>query len=122
MSSRLSTSNPVDPPDLSSRDTIRHLVPLWWEQRRLVGFGLVGAFVFTGLTITIPILIQHTIDDAIDAKDHQLLVPLLAAIVGVATLRMAIGFLRRYATARVGIAVEALLRNLLYDACLRSPR
>ena len=118
----MSTPNPVDPPDLSSRDTIRHLVPLWWEQRRLVGFGLVCAFVFTGLTLTIPILIQHTIDGAIDAKDHHLLVPYLAAIVGVATLRLGVGFLRRYATARVGIAVEARLRSLLYDGYLRYPR
>src|SRR5262249_52027957 len=121
-SRRVSTSNPVDPPDLSSRETIRHLIPLWWEQRRLVGFGLACAFVFTGLTITIPILIQHTIDDAIDAADHHLLVPFLAAIVSVATLRMGVGFLRRYATARVGIAVEARLRSMLYDAYLRYPR
>jgi ABC-type multidrug transport system fused ATPase/permease subunit len=118
----VSTPNPVDPPDLSSRDTIRHLVPLWWEQRRLVGFGLVCAFVFTGLTLTIPILIQHTIDGAIDATNHRLLIPYLAAIVGVATLRLGVGFLRRYATARVGIAVEARLRSLLYDGYLRYPR
>ena len=118
----MSTPNSVDPPDLSSRETIRHLVPLWWEQRRLAGFGLACAFVFTGLTLTIPILIQHTIDDAIDAPDHHLLVPLLAAIVGVATVRLGVGFLRRYATARVGIAVEARLRSLLYGGYLRYPR
>jgi len=118
----VSTPNPVDPPDLTSRETIRHLVPLWWEQRRLVAFGLVCAFVFTGLTITIPILIQHTIDDAIDAPDQHLLIPFLAAIIGVATLRLGVGFLRRYATARIGIAVEARLRSLLYDGYLRFPR
>jgi len=118
----VSTPNPVDPPDLSSRQTVRHLIPLWWEQRRLVAFGLACALAFTGLTLTIPILIQHTIDDAIDAPDHHLLVPFLGAIVGVAAVRFVVNFTRRYATARVGIAVEARLRGLLYDAYLRYPR
>jgi ABC-type multidrug transport system fused ATPase/permease subunit len=118
----VSTLSPVDPPDLSSRQTIRHLFPLWWEQRRLVGLGLVCALAFTGLTLTIPILIQHTIDDAIDAADHHLLLPLIGAIVGVATVRFAVNFTRRYATARVGVSVEARLRGLLYDAYLRYPR
>jgi ABC-type multidrug transport system fused ATPase/permease subunit len=112
----------VDPPDLSSTQTIRHLIPLWWEQRRLVGLGFACALAFTGLTLTVPILIQHTIDDAIDAPDHHLLVPLLGAIVAVAAVRFAVNFTRRYATARVGIAVEARLRGLLYDAYLRYPR
>ncbi len=112
----------VDPPDLSSAQTIRHLFPLWWEQRRLVGFGLVCALAFTSLTLTVPILIQHTIDDAIDAPDHHLLLPFLAAIVGVAVVRFAVNFLRRYATARVGIAVEARLRGMLYEAYLGYPR
>jgi ABC-type multidrug transport system fused ATPase/permease subunit len=116
------TPDPVDPPDLSTGQTIRHLLPLWWEQRRLVALGLACAFVFTGLTLTVPILIQRTIDDAIDAPDHHLLVPLLGAIVGVAVVRFGVNFTRRYATARVGIAVEARLRGLLYAAYLRYPR
>jgi ABC-type multidrug transport system fused ATPase/permease subunit len=98
------------------------LIPLWWEQRRLVALGLACAVAFTGLTLTVPILIQHTIDDAIDAPDHHLLLPLLGAIVGIAAIRFVVNFTRRYATARVGVAVEARLRGLLYDAYLRYPR
>ena len=48
--------------------------------------------------------------------------PFLAAIVVIAALRFAVNFTRRYATARVGIAVEARLRSMLYDAYLRYPR
>jgi ABC-type multidrug transport system fused ATPase/permease subunit len=118
----VSTVSPVDPPDLSSGQTVRHLFPLWWEQRRLVGLGLVCALAFTGLTLTIPILVQHVIDDAIDAPDHHLLLPLIGAIVGVAVVRFFVNFTRRYATARVGVSVEARLRGLLYDAYLRYPR
>jgi len=114
--------NTVDPPDLPLWQTVRHLYPLWWEQRRLVSVGLVCALAFTGLTLVIPILVQRTIDDAIDGPDQSLLVPFLAAIVVVAALRFGVNFTRRYATARVGIAVEARLRSKLYDAYLRYPR
>ena len=112
----------VDPPDLPLWQTARRLVPLWWEQRRLVSVGVVCALAFTGLTLVIPVLVQRTIDDAIDGPDHSLLVPYLAAIVVIAAIRFGVNFTRRYATARVGIAVEARLRSMLYDAYLRYPR
>ena len=112
----------VDPPDLTLWPTIRHLYPLWRAQWRLVAIGLACALVFTGLSLLIPILVQRTIDDAIDGGDRSLLVPYLAAIVVVAALRFGVNFTRRYATARIGITVEARLRSMLYDAYLRFPR
>ena len=112
----------VDPSDLTLWPTIRHLVPLWRAQWRLVSVGLACALVFTLLSLTIPILVQRTIDDAIDGGDRSLLVPYLAAIVVVASLRFVVNFTRRYATARIGITVEARLRSMLYDAYLRYPR
>ena len=60
----------VDPPDLKLWPTLRHLFPLWWAQWRLVAIGLTCALVFTGLSLAIPILIQRTIDNAIDGGDH----------------------------------------------------
>jgi ABC-type multidrug transport system fused ATPase/permease subunit len=114
--------NTVDPPDLPLWQTVRHLVPLWWAERRLVSLGLVCALAFTGLTLAIPIIVQRTIDDAIDGPDRSLLVPYLAAIVVIAALRFGVNFNRRYATARVGIAVEARMRSMLYEAYLRYPR
>jgi len=112
----------VDPPDLTLWPTIRHLYPLWRAQWRLVSVGLACALGFTLLSLLIPILVQRTIDNAIDGGDGSLLVPYLAAIVVVATLRFGINFTRRYATARIGITVEARLRSMLYDAYLRYPR
>ena len=41
----------VDPPDLGLRPTLLRLVPLWWEQRRLAGFGLLCALAFTALSM-----------------------------------------------------------------------
>jgi ABC-type multidrug transport system fused ATPase/permease subunit len=112
----------VDPSDLTLWPTIRHLFPLWRAQWRLVSVGLACALVFTLLSLLIPILVQRTIDDAIDGGDHSLLVPYLAAIVVVASLRFGVNFTRRYATARIGITVEARLRSMLYEAYLRYPR
>jgi ABC-type multidrug transport system fused ATPase/permease subunit len=114
--------NHVDPPDLALRPTLRRLFPLWWEQRRLVGIGLAFALGFTLLSITIPILIQRTIDEAIVGPHKGRLVPYLAAIVALAGLRFFVNFSRRFATARVGIAVEARLRGMLYHAYLYYPR
>ncbi len=112
----------VDPPDLTLWPTIRHLFPLWRAQWRLAAVGLSCAFVFTALSLLIPILVQRTIDNAIDGGDTSLLVPYLTAIVVVGTLRFGINFTRRYATARIGVTIEARLRAKLYDAYLRFPR
>jgi ABC-type multidrug transport system fused ATPase/permease subunit len=113
---------PVDPPDLGLWPTLRNLFPLWRAQWRLVGLALVCALAVTGLSLTIPILISKTIDDAIDAGDRSRLLPYLGAIVAVAAVRFGVNFTRRFATARVGIAVEAKLRSMLYDAYTRFPR
>ncbi len=112
----------VDPPDLPLRPTLRRLFPLWWEQRRLVGLGLACALVFTGLSISIPLLVKYVIDDAINGPHGGRLLPYLGAILAIAAVRFGVNFTRRYATARVGIAVEARLRSLLYEAYVAYPR
>ena len=112
----------VDPPDLALWPTLRRLVPLWWEQRRLVAIGLTFALCFTALSITIPVLIQRVIDEAIVGPYDSRLLPYLGVILLLALLRFVVNFSRRFATARVGIAVEARLRGLLYHAYLTYPR
>src|SRR6187200_2476039 len=67
----------VEPTDLTLWPTIRHVYPLWRAQWRLVTVGLVCALAFTGLSLLIPIIVQRTIDDAIDGGDSSLLVPYL---------------------------------------------
>jgi len=112
----------VDPPDLRLWPTLRHLYPLWRAQWRLVLIGLFCALVFTGLSLMIPILIQRTIDNAIDGGDSALLLRYLGLITLIAALRFGFSFTRRYSTARIGIAIEARLRGMMYDAYLRFPR
>jgi ABC-type multidrug transport system fused ATPase/permease subunit len=114
----------VDPPDLGFVATARRLLGVWAQERRLVAIGLGCALVTTGLALAIPILIRHAIDNSI-APVHGNRAPLwpyLVAVIVLAIVRFGTNFTRRYATARVGIRVEAHLRELLYRAYLRFPR
>jgi ABC-type multidrug transport system fused ATPase/permease subunit len=113
--------NHVDPPDYPAWPTARRLLALWWRERRLGAVGLSCALVYSALSLTIPTLIQRAIDNAV-LHHRQPLWPYLAAIVGLAAARLAINFTRRYATARIGIRIEARMRELLYEAYLRFPR
>jgi ABC-type multidrug transport system fused ATPase/permease subunit len=83
--------------------------------------GLAYSFVYSGLSLVIPLLIARAIDRSIVAHEEPL-APLLVVIFALSLLRAGVNFLRRYATTRVGINVEARLRELLYEVYLRFPR
>jgi ATP-binding cassette, subfamily B, bacterial len=114
-------ANPVDPPDLGLLPTFRRLLRLWWAERRLGFRGLTLAFCYTLISIAIPLISQRAIDDAIVHHRHALW-PYVLAIVGLAAVRFGVNFARRFATARIGIRIEAKMRELLYTAYLRYPR
>src|SRR5579884_1974270 len=113
--------NPVDPPDLGPLPTFRRLLRLWRREWRLGVLALSLALVYTLVSTTIPILQQRAIDDAILTHRHALW-PYIALILGLALIRYACNFTRRYTTARIGIRIEARMRELLYQAYLRYPR
>ncbi len=105
--------------------TFRRLLRLWMEQWKLGIFGLGCSLVYTLISVAIPILIQRAIDNSIDTSHHQHRQPLwpyLAIIVALAAARAVVAVNRRYATARIGIRIEARMRELLYRAYLRYPR
>ena len=115
----------VDPPDLGFRATAVRLVRVWREQWRLVLVGLTCALATTGLSLAIAILIRHAIDSSIapaSGEERQRLWPYVLIVVVLSAIRFGTNFTRRYATARVGIRVEARMRELLYQAYLRFPR
>jgi ABC-type multidrug transport system fused ATPase/permease subunit len=114
--------NPVDPPDLPLPATIAHLYRLWRLHLRIALVGLALALAYTGLSLLIPLLVQRTVDDAIRGDMRGRLVPYLLAIVAAAIVQCYANFQRRYATARIGVGVEARLRSMLYAAYLRYPR
>ena len=114
----------VDPPDLGFKATAVRLLRVWREQWRLVAVGLTMALATTGLSLAIAILIRHAIDDSIApvSGERQHLWPYVLIVVVLSAIRFGTNFTRRYATARVGIRVEARMRELLYQAYLRFPR
>ena len=114
----------VDPPDLGFVATMARLLRVWREQWRLVVIGFVCAVATTGFALAIPILIRHAIDNSIApvSGPREQLWPYIAAITALSVFRFGANFTRRYATARVGIRVEARMRELLYQAYLRFPR
>jgi len=113
--------NPVDPPDLGPLPTFRRLLRLWWGERRLGVVGLGFALVYTLISTSIPLLLQRAIDRAI-VHHAEALWPYLLLILALGSARFLVNFLRRYATARIGIRIEARMRELLYQAYLRYPR
>ena len=114
----------VDPPDLGTIATAKRMARLWREQGRLVVIGLVCAFVYSGLSLLIPIVVRQAIDNSIapTSGHHEPLWPYLVAVILLAIARFFINFTRRYATSRTGIRVEWRMRELLYQAYLRYPR
>ncbi len=112
----------VEPPDYPLLPTFRRLLRLWREEWRLGTLGLSCAFVFTGMSIAMPVVMQRAIDHAVVPGKPGKLWPYLTLLIALATLRAGINFTRRYATARVGVRIEARMRELLFDAYLRFPR
>jgi len=112
----------VDPPDLPMWPTLRRLLTLWRGEWRSVALGLVCAFAYTALSLAIPTLLQRAIDNAIVPKDLSKLTPYVAAAFVLGLLRFCVNFIRRYATARIGVHIEARVRELLYSAYLDFPR
>src|SRR5215471_9782115 len=110
-----------DPPDYGLRPTTARLVQVWHEQRKLTALALVYALTYSVLSLVIPILVARTIDGSILQHDRPLW-PELALIAALAAVRSLINFMRRYATARVGVGVEARMRELLYASYLCFPR
>jgi ABC-type multidrug transport system fused ATPase/permease subunit len=113
--------NSVDPPDLGLLPTFGRLLRLWRAEWRLGALGLSLALVYTLISITIPLITQHAVDDAI-VTHRKPLWPYILTIVALAAVRFVGNFTRRFATARIGIRIEARMRELLYQAYLRYPR
>jgi ABC-type multidrug transport system fused ATPase/permease subunit len=114
--------NPFDPEDYPLRPTVRRLAHLWWGERRLVMLGLVCALGYTTITLSISVLMQRAIDHAIVPGHVGRLWPYVLTILVLGGARFWINFTRRYATARVGVRLEALLRRMLYEGYLGFPR
>src|ERR1044072_3351500 len=115
-----------DPPDYGLRLTARRLAGVWREQWRLTAIALLYALAYSCLSLAVPLPVARAVDGSVRGActpaDGRRLWRKLTALVVRAAVRSGVNFLRRYATARVGVGVEARMRELLYAAYLRFPR
>src|SRR5688572_14100586 len=93
------------------RGQLRRLLPLVKPHRR----WLVASLTFSALMIASqmawPKLLQRIIDDAIEAKAPNLLIPYALIAAGVASLGALTGFLRRRCSSQVSMGIEYDMRN-----------
>ena len=72
----------------------------------LVLVGLACALAYTGLTLTVSVLIQRAIDGSIVPGSTGALWPYIVAIMALGLARFWVNYTRRFATSRVGIRLE----------------
>src|SRR3954452_11117707 len=98
--------------------TLRRLMGFLRPYRKQLWGSLAFAWLAMGMTVLIPLLIGHTVDeikDGAQGQAHEALFPLAAAIVGAAILRLGLTLVRRLVAGKVSLAVEFDLRQRFYS-------
>ena len=114
--------DPLAPPDLSFGTTLRHLLSLWCER---VAAGVDRARLRARLHLRSRSRSRcHPARDRRRdrARDQRPLWPTSARSSALALIRFTVNFPRRYATARIGIAIEAGCASCSTTRYLRYPR
>jgi ABC-type multidrug transport system fused ATPase/permease subunit len=94
--------------------TFRRLFGFLRPYRRQLWGSLVFAWAAMGMTVLIPWLVGRTVD-AIRDRDQSELLPLAAAILAAALLRLGLTVVRRLVAGKVSLAVEFDLRQRFYS-------
>ena len=81
--------------------------------RRSVIWSLVFASAAMAITVVIPLLVGSAVN-AIEASDHDKLLPLALAIIGAGLVRLGLTVVRRLIAGRVSVDVEFDLRQRMY--------
>ena len=94
--------------------TYRRLMGFLRPYRKQLWWSLAFAWLAMGMTVLIPPLIGHTVNEIQDGNRDALL-PLAAAIVVAAILRVGLTVVRRLVAGKVSLAVEFDLRQRFYS-------
>ncbi len=97
--------------------TFRRLIGFLRPYRKQLWGSLAFAWAAMGMTVLIPLLIGHTVNeiqDGAQGQPHDSLLPLGVAIVGAAILRLGLTLVRRLVAGKVSLAVEFDLRQRFY--------
>ena len=90
------------------RRTLRRVIGFSRAHRRLIGIFLVGTVIDAGLVVVPPLLMQHLVDDGIQAGDVSIVVWLAVGIAAAAIADAGLGLFTGYLSSRIG-------EGLIYD-------
>jgi subfamily B ATP-binding cassette protein MsbA len=107
-----SSSRPVIPQLMR---LFRYLRPYWYKQTIALLFLLAG----TGSSLVVPLLIKRLIDDALPSANQELLVSLVAAMIGLHMFYVVCIFITDYFFLRVSNAIVFDLRRDMHDRLIR---
>ena len=79
-----------------------------------VAVTAISAVGLMACSVTLPYLTGRVIDDVLEGGDRSALAPLVWAVVGVVSVRMVFGVVRRWVSGQVSLAVEFDLRARLF--------
>jgi ATP-binding cassette subfamily B protein len=94
--------------------TLLRLLSFLRPYRAQVVLTAVSAAVLMACTAAIPWLTKVIIDDALGKHRRDLLVPLIAAVIGVGLVRMVFAAVRRWVSGQVSLGVEYDLRGRMF--------
>ncbi|MGH3623426.1 MAG: ABC transporter transmembrane domain-containing protein, partial [Sciscionella sp.] len=97
---------------------IRRLAAACWRHPGLVVVVLVTSATGTGLEAFGPLLTKIGVDDAVAAQTSRL-APVIAALAGLAVIRFASAFLRRYLAGKLALSVQHDLRGSVFASVQR---
>jgi len=109
---------PVPPPSDERRGWIRRLVRACLLHRRVTAAALSASVLGVSLEAVGPLLTRIAVDDAV-AGSTAVLGAVVAAIVGLALVRFAASFARRYLAGRLALDVQHDLRRQVFAAVQR---
>src|SRR5579859_2014165 len=104
-----------------ARTNLAWLRPFLRPHRGAIGKAVVLALVAAGLELSIPILTQIVVDHAIVHHDRQLLVIVLAALIGVLVVMVGATILQRYILAFVAVRIDTESLDFLTAKLLSLP-
>lgn len=97
----------------------RRVLALFAPHRRALGIVLAAIVATSIISMAQPFLVRAVVDDAIPHQDVPLLLELVAAMLGVATVTQGLGVIQSWHATRTGQRILHALRTQLFDTLQR---
>ncbi|WP_100404390.1 ABC transporter ATP-binding protein [Bacillus solitudinis] len=95
-------------------DTFKRLKEYYWPFKSYFIWSLLALIVVTGMTVMYPVILQYTIDHAIDAGNYEIIPYLVLVLFIVMGVKSLAAYIHQYLGDLFGITAVHRLRNMLY--------